>query len=82
MYFSIFDYYWYENHFYCKCYNKAFAPVVNDVWATEELLDSKIDNTNHHSVEAKDKHRADGDESDEAALDAVERLGKVDECIY
>jgi hypothetical protein len=30
----------------------------------------------------KDKHRADGDESDEAALDAVERLGKVDECIY
>ena len=48
----------------------------------ENILYPEIDDADHHSVETKDKHRADGDESDEAALDAVERLGKVDECIY
>ena len=48
----------------------------------EELLDYEIDYANHHAVEAKDEHGADGDKSDDTALDMVERLGEVDECIY
>ena len=40
----------------------------------EELLVYEIDYANHHAVEAKDEHGADGDESDDAALDVVERF--------
>jgi hypothetical protein len=40
----------------------------------EYLFYSKIYHTNHHSVEAKDEHGADGDKSDDTALDAVERF--------
>lgn len=47
----------------------------------EVFLYSEINHANHHAVEAKDEHGADGDESDDAALDVVERFGEVDECI-
>ena len=40
----------------------------------EQLFYSEIDDANYHSVEAEDKHGADGDEGDDAALDMVERL--------
>ena len=48
----------------------------------EYLFYSKIYHTNHHSVEAKGEHGADGDEGDDAAPDVVERFGEVDEGIY
>jgi hypothetical protein len=38
----------------------------------EYLFYSKIYHTNHHSVEAKDEHGADGDESDDAAFNSVD----------
>ena len=40
----------------------------------EQLFYSEIDDANYHSVEAEDEHGADGDESDDVALDAVERF--------
>ena len=40
----------------------------------EQLFYSEIDDANHYSVEAEDKHGADGDESDDAALDVIERF--------
>ena len=47
----------------------------------EVFLYSEINHANHHAVEAKDEHGADGDERDDTALDMVERFGEVDECI-
>jgi hypothetical protein len=38
----------------------------------EHLLYTKIDDSNHHSVEAEDEERADGDEGDDSAFDIVE----------
>lgn len=40
----------------------------------EDSFYSEIYDANHHAVEAEDKHGADGDESDDAALDVIERF--------
>ena len=40
----------------------------------ENILYPEIDDANHHSVEAKDKHGANGNQCYQFALDVVERF--------
>ncbi len=47
-------------------------PIVDNVWAIEHLLYTKIYYANYYSVEAEDEKGADGDEGDDAAFDIVE----------
>ena len=46
-------------------------PIVDNVWVMEHLLYTKIDDSNHYSVEAEDEERADGNKCDDAAFDVV-----------
>ena len=43
-----------------------------DVGDVKYLFYTKVNDSNHHAVEAEDEKSADGDEGDDAAFDIVE----------